>query len=340
MEGSPHGGVMPWVKIDDGAPLRDSWFSVGVEAQGFHVAALAYSNRTLAGGKIPQHLLPLVSPGTPPRRALTLIAKLVAAGMWTTNEGGWQIVEDLDKQPTPDEVRAEREWNSKRRELYSDASLLDEVRRRDCDSCRYCGREVSWKDRRGPRGATYDHVVPRGPNTVDNIVVACRACNSAKSGRTPEQAGMLLRPHKSDLDSDLSPTQNGASSDPATRTRTRTRTRTESSRKETGSIPPRKSWCPGFEHFWALYPNKVGKQAALDRWRKDKLEPKAEAIVAGLERTMAYVTRDGGTFEPNPATWLHEGRWDDEPRDLLPMAPKTQGNVDAARAFVERHRHA
>ena len=145
---------------------------------------------------------------------------------------------------------------------------------------------------------------------------------------------MQLRQPKSELDADLNLSQNGASSDPATRTRTRTRTRTESSTREEGALSP------GFDRFWALYPNKVGKQAALDRWRKDNLEPKAAAIAAGLERTMAYLTREGGKYECNPATWLHEGRWEDQPRDLLPLAPKTQGNVDAARAFVERHRHA
>lgn len=112
------------------------------------------------------------------------------------------------------------------------------------------------------------------------------------------------------------------------------RTRTESSRRrrEAGTLQP------GFERFWARYPNKVGKQAALDRWQKDRLEPKADEIMAGLDRNMAYLTREGGKYEPNPETWLHEGRWQDEPRALLPLAPKTQGNADAVRAFAEQHR--
>jgi hypothetical protein len=42
-----------------------------------------------------------------------------------------------------------------------------------------------------------DHVIPRcqgGDDSTDNLVVACRPCNSRKNGRTPQQAGMVLRP--------------------------------------------------------------------------------------------------------------------------------------------------
>jgi CRISPR/Cas system Type II protein with McrA/HNH and RuvC-like nuclease domain len=40
-----------------------------------------------------------------------------------------------------------------------------------------------------------DHVVPRqqdGPTSWENIVCSCVPCNSRKSNRTPEQAGMQL----------------------------------------------------------------------------------------------------------------------------------------------------
>ncbi len=36
--------------------------------------------------------------------------------------------------------------------------------------------------------------VPSGSGEADNLVVACWPCSSRKSGRTPEQAGMILRP--------------------------------------------------------------------------------------------------------------------------------------------------
>ena len=72
------------------------------------------------------------------------------------------------------------------------------VATRDNFSCQYCGSKLPLSQ------LNYDHVVPRdqGGQTVwDNIVMSCYPCNSRKSNRTPEQAGMALlsvpkRPHE------------------------------------------------------------------------------------------------------------------------------------------------
>jgi hypothetical protein len=61
-----------------------------------------------------------------------------------------------------------------------------EVYERDGHRCRYCGATAN---------LTVDHVIPRclgGDDDAANLVVACRSCNSRKSGRTTEQAGMVL----------------------------------------------------------------------------------------------------------------------------------------------------
>lgn len=58
---------------------------------------------------------------------------------------------------------------------------------RDGYKCQYCGT-------RGELNK--DHVVPRaqgGQTTWENIITACKGCNSRKRNRTPEQAGMPLR---------------------------------------------------------------------------------------------------------------------------------------------------
>lgn len=64
---------------------------------------------------------------------------------------------------------------------------------RDKRKCQYCGIIVT------PKTATVDHVIPRShfkvqseAHTWENIVVACKPCNSKKGNRTPEQAGMKL----------------------------------------------------------------------------------------------------------------------------------------------------
>ncbi len=61
---------------------------------------------------------------------------------------------------------------------------------RDQETCQYCGIQP------GRHNLTIDHVKPRsqGGTTVwENVVTACCDCNRKKGGRTPEQAGMLLR---------------------------------------------------------------------------------------------------------------------------------------------------
>jgi 5-methylcytosine-specific restriction endonuclease McrA len=65
---------------------------------------------------------------------------------------------------------------------------------RDRRRCQYCGKRFPMPE------LSIDHVVPRsqgGRSTWTNVVCACVACNKAKGGQTPEQAGMrLIRPAK------------------------------------------------------------------------------------------------------------------------------------------------
>jgi 5-methylcytosine-specific restriction endonuclease McrA len=58
---------------------------------------------------------------------------------------------------------------------------------RDRFECQYCGSREH---------LTFDHVIPRrlgGRTTWENIVTACMRCNMKKGGRTPREAGMILR---------------------------------------------------------------------------------------------------------------------------------------------------
>jgi hypothetical protein len=93
-----------------------------------------------------------------------------------------------------------------------------------------------------------------------------------------------------------------------------------------------------FLQFWSAYPKKVGKGAATKSWNKQNLETKGLLILDALSKQSAFINRDGGKFIPNPATWLNENRWEDEPPQSNFLSEKTSGNVDAARAFVEGNR--
>ncbi len=64
------------------------------------------------------------------------------------------------------------------------------VAKRDHYTCQYCGVQP------GAESITIDHVLPRsqgGASTWINCVAACVECNTRKSDRTPDQAGMRLR---------------------------------------------------------------------------------------------------------------------------------------------------
>ena len=61
---------------------------------------------------------------------------------------------------------------------------------RDNFECQYCGTRVSMTT------GTRDHVIPSsrgGPDTMLNVVTACRKCNVRKDNRTPEEIGMTLK---------------------------------------------------------------------------------------------------------------------------------------------------
>jgi 5-methylcytosine-specific restriction endonuclease McrA len=56
---------------------------------------------------------------------------------------------------------------------------------RDGWVCQYCGKAAE----------NLDHVLPRsrgGKHTWDNVVAACRRCNSKKENRLPDEAGLKL----------------------------------------------------------------------------------------------------------------------------------------------------
>ena len=57
---------------------------------------------------------------------------------------------------------------------------------RDSFQCQYCGAGAE----------NVDHVIPRsrgGTHTWENVVAACKACNTRKENRLPAEAGMRLR---------------------------------------------------------------------------------------------------------------------------------------------------
>lgn len=176
---------------------------VGAWARG-----LSWSSENLTNGFVPQNVWALIC-GTRWRK---VVGVLVDVGLLDVAEGGWEIHDFLQHNPSKSAVKLRQE---KRAELRGQ-ELCNAVKRRDRSRCRYCRVKVKWTDKRGDNGGTYDHVNPGLAEGIDNLVVACRRDNRKKWKRTPEQAGMELLPEwtaadieafaaEEDLGSDLAP---------------------------------------------------------------------------------------------------------------------------------------
>jgi len=71
--------------------------------------------------------------------------------------------------------------------------------------------------------------------------------------------------------------------------------------------------CGEFARFWEAYPSKVGKGAAEKAFAKIKPSPDLVAQMLDAVGWQAKTKQWQEGFIPNPATWLNQRRWEDEP---------------------------
>ncbi len=67
-----------------------------------------------------------------------------------------------------------------------------------------------------------------------------------------------------------------------------------------------------FDDFWLVYPRRAGKQAARKAWDKAVKDTPAVIVLAAAAAFRDDPNREA-EFTPHPATWLNQGRWDDDP---------------------------
>jgi hypothetical protein len=94
---------MPWAKIDDDLHGHPKVLSAGLEAMGLWVLAISWTAHYLTDGFIPDEQIARLG------ATQELAQRLVSAGMWEQVDGGYQIHDYLEYNPTGDKVRAERE---------------------------------------------------------------------------------------------------------------------------------------------------------------------------------------------------------------------------------------
>lgn len=81
-----------------------------------------------------------------------------------------------------------------------------------------------------------------------------------------------------------------------------------------------------FNSFWAEYPNKTAKQAAIKAWKK--IAPKDDLlvkIIGGLKRYSQSVDGKDKQYIAHPASWLNGRRWEDE----ISLSGKSTSSIKA-----------
>lgn len=67
-----------------------------------------------------------------------------------------------------------------------------------------------------------------------------------------------------------------------------------------------------FDRFWEVYPRKVSKAAAKQAFAQVEVPVEVLIRAVQLQKQSHQWQKDGGQFIPNPASWLRQGRWEDE----------------------------
>ena len=198
---------MPWLKVSDtaaqhrivwraleipGASMQSMWSLFG------QVLALAVEAAAFKTNYIIERGSVLKFTGTP-EAAEKFIADATFCGYLTDQvplEDGriaYKLVEDEDLFHM--RLKEEIAWENRRRNDTRNASLIVPIRARDGDACRWCGHVVWWGNQKGGRGATYDHLNPGVPaETPEDMVVACRSCNSSRKDNAGWAVDLLPAP--------------------------------------------------------------------------------------------------------------------------------------------------
>lgn len=115
---------MPWVKLDDHFDQHPKVAQLSDSAFALFVAGLAYCNRSLTDGFIPSRVglgqLRWADGNTAPP-----IRELEEVGLWEPVDGGWQVHDYDDYQPSRESVLAEREAARKRKAKSRQKSRRD-----------------------------------------------------------------------------------------------------------------------------------------------------------------------------------------------------------------------
>lgn len=92
-----------------------------------------------------------------------------------------------------------------------------------------------------------------------------------------------------------------------------------------------------FDRWWESYPHKVGKKAAYSAYRVARKQVDAKTLLDGVASYAKHKPHDRPWC--NPATWLNQGRWEDQPSEAKPKrtgSTVTDRDIEVAREMTRR----
>lgn len=167
------------------------------------------------------------------------------------------------------------------------------LRERDGEMCVYCGAES---------GLVVDHMVPialGGTDHPDNLALACKPCNSGKSGRTPEQAKMSIRVKtaRDALERYRDTQSNVTVSVTPPDTDTEQISEANASDAFASEPPDARLWREGLPALMALGVKERQARPMIGRWRRDAGDD--------CERVLTAILRAREACPADPIPWIN-----------------------------------
>jgi hypothetical protein len=118
--------VMPWLRLDDQFSDHPKIVEAGPLAGWLHVCGMLYCSRLLTDGFIPAGQVRKLADVD---NATELAERLISVGLWDRADGGYQVHDYLDYNPSRSKVLAEREANAARQGRYRErhSSISNDV---------------------------------------------------------------------------------------------------------------------------------------------------------------------------------------------------------------------
>lgn len=285
---------MPWFKVDDQLTRSKKVLSIPrryrMQAMGLWVMAGSWSAGELTDGFIPEHMLAELG-GTK-----AIAAKLVDARLWKNVSRGFLIESWSDYQPVANDVKANRQRDAERKRRAREKWSQNTSKRRD----QHEEENVRADATRTPSG-----VPPESMGSPDGI-------RSTRPDPTRTLKETPYSPPPGDDDDGGAVTGELIPIDTA----------------PPASAAPK--YPAAFEAWWSEYPRKTGKGDALKAWRKAVKDiGGADALMEATRARLPSIRDRETRFQPNPATWLNQARYDDEITDQPEARPRN--------GFLHRH---